>query len=133
MKQRCLNPKCSLFKNYGGRGISICEEWVESYEEFKKWAMVSDYKNHLTIDRINVNGNYEPSNCRWATPKEQSNNKRNNHYVTYKGETHTISEWADILEIPYTCFASRFKRTKDVEKIFETPYNKSKSRIKSNM
>ena len=98
MKQRCENPKAPEFHNYGGRGIELCEQW-HHFEPFCEWAMANGYKDGLTIDRINNNGNYEPSNCRWTTPKNQCNNKRNNHTLSYNGETHTISEWAGITGI----------------------------------
>jgi hypothetical protein len=78
MKQRCHYTKCSHYPNYGGRGITVCQEWQDSFEAFYEWAMSSGYEDHLSIDRINCDGNYEPSNCRWATMKEQQNNRRNN-------------------------------------------------------
>ena len=95
MRQRCTNPKCINYKNYGGRGIKVCPEW-EQFQTFHKWAIDNGYSDELTIDRIDVNGNYEPSNCRWISYKEQSNNKTNNRRIEVGGEVHTMSEWAEI-------------------------------------
>lgn len=101
MKSRCYNPGSDRYDSYGARGITVCDEWRESYVEFEKWALLSGYNDLLTIDRINVNGNYEPSNCRWSTNVEQGNNKTNNIIVKYNGEKHTLSEWARITKINY--------------------------------
>ena len=110
MKARCYNPKNPYFYNYGGRGISICDEWLNDFCSFYNWAVNNGYDSSLFIDRINNNGNYEPNNCRWVTPKENSNNKRNNKYILYKGETHTIAQWAEILEINAHTLRNRMYR-----------------------
>ena len=95
MKMRCYEPSLNNYHNYGGRGIIVCEQWLEDFMNFYKWAINNGYKNGLSIDRINVDGNYGPSNCRWVTNKAQNNNKRNNRLITAFGETHTASEWQD--------------------------------------
>lgn len=99
MIQRCTNMNRSDYKRYGGRGITVCDEWKDSFQAFNDWAVSNGYADDLTLDRIDSNGNYEPQNCRWATYKEQGNNKRSNRLLTYNGETHTIAEWADIVGI----------------------------------
>lgn len=95
MKQRTTNPNNNEYKDYGGRGIDICEEWKNSFEVFEKWANENGYEDNLTIDREDNEKGYSPDNCRWITQREQNRNKRSNHYLTYKGETKTLTEWAE--------------------------------------
>lgn len=93
MKSRCYYSKDIEYKRYGARGITVCKEWRNSFETFRDWALANGYTDNLSIDRIDVNGNYEPSNCRWATVLEQACNKRNNHFLTIDGERLTLSQW----------------------------------------
>lgn len=99
MKNRCDNPNNYNYVNYGGRGIKVCDEWDVSYEAFRDWALSNGYTDRLTIDREDCNGDYEPLNCRWVNNKKQANNRRSNKYITFDGETHTLSEWGDITGI----------------------------------
>lgn len=110
MKERCYNKNSSGYKNYGGRGIKICEEWLNNYLAFKNWSIANGYRDDLTIDRIDVNGDYEPNNCRWATYKQQANNKRVNHYITYNNITHTLQEWSEKYNIQPKTLSERLKR-----------------------
>ena len=106
MKNRCNGLKKKDYNNYYARGITYCKEW-EKFEGFRDWALSHGYQDNLTLDRIDVNGNYEPNNCRWATRIEQNNNTRQNHFVTYNGETHTLKQWSNILGINYSTLKSR--------------------------
>ena len=99
MYRRCYKPQTKYYCNYGGRGIKICQEWLDDFMNFYKWAMENGYSDELSIDRIDNNGNYEPNNCRWATRKEQANNTRKTVFLTYKGETKSASEWSKITGI----------------------------------
>lgn len=118
MKQRCLNPNSDCYHHYGGRGITICQEWLDSYESFRGWALAHGYRDDLSIDRINVNGDYSPDNCRWATAKEQGSNKRNNVRITYKNENHTINEWSEITGISRQTISDRYRKGYPLEDIF---------------
>lgn len=94
MMNRCYRPDNNQYHNYGGRGITVCEEWKNNFEVFAKWALNNGWQAGLTIDRKNNNEGYYPENCRWATQQEQANNKTNNHLLTVFGETKTIANWA---------------------------------------
>ena len=94
MKQRCSNKNDHAYKYYGGRGIKVCAEWLNDFQTFCDWAMSNGYADNLTIDRIDVNGDYCPENCRWVTIKEQQMNKRVNVRIAFNGEIKTLSEWA---------------------------------------
>lgn len=96
MKQRCFNPNVKSYSNYGQKGIRVCDEWMgeNGFQNFYDWSMLNGYNDELSIDRIDVNGNYEPSNCRWANNETQMNNMSTNVYLTYKGKTQTITQWS---------------------------------------
>ncbi len=126
MKSRCTNPSKKNYKHYGARGISVCKEWSESLEVFNLWAISNGYNETLSIDRIDGNGNYEPSNCRWATSATQNNNRRGNHKITYNGKTQNIGQWHKELNLGITesTFYWRvFNWT--IERAFTTPNTKS--------
>lgn len=132
MKQRCYNENHKQYKDYGQRGIKICNEWHE-FINFYNWAINNDYQDNLTIDRINNNDNYEPDNCRWVNMKIQSNNRRSNHIIEYKNEKHTLKEWCDILKLNYKTIQTRINSLKwDAEKAFETPINTKYRNKRSN-
>lgn len=113
MRERCKRETHKHFKDYGGRGVSVCTEW-ESFDIFKEWAIANGYIDGLTLDRIDCNGNYEPKNCRWATMKEQARNKRNNHRVTVEGRTMTLSECAEQYSIPMSTIRWREQHNRDI-------------------
>ena len=98
MKARCYNPQNAYYHRYGGRGIEICEEWRNSSESFKQWCLSNGWEKGLQLDRINNDGNYEPSNCRWITRKQNCRNKSNNVIIEYKGEIKTLAEWIETLK-----------------------------------
>ena len=121
MKTRCYNPKATHYSRYGGRGITICDEWRNSFQAFHDWAMLHGYSDKLTIDRIDVNGNYEPGNCRWATIREQSFNRSNNHNFTIVGVTKTLTEWCELHSINYKTVRDRLRRGWIIERALYEP------------
>lgn len=109
MRKRCENENAVNYENYGGRGITVCDLWRNSYEAFSDWAHRNGYTDKLTLDRIDSNGNYSPDNCRWVTYKEQGLNTRANNRITFNGETLTVTEWADKLGIKRATLCTRLK------------------------
>lgn len=120
MKARCSNPKSDSYKRYGGRGITVCERW-NKFENFYE-DMKDGYKKGLTLDRKNNDSGYEHLNCRWVTYREQANNTRKNHWITYKGKTKTISQWAQDLGLQSRVLNLRIVRHKwNIERALTTP------------
>lgn len=125
MRQRCNNPHNKQYHNYGERGIKICSEW-DDYQNFYDWAISTGYdesalRGKYTLDRIDVNKNYCPENCRWADTKVQSVNKRNTVRLTYNNETHPLTEWSDIVGIAYQTLWRRYSKGWSTEKILTKP------------
>lgn len=120
MKSRCLNKNNKRFLRYGGRGISICDDWLE-YMPFHNWATKNGYNSHLTIDRIKNDGDYEPSNCRWATSKQQANNRCDNVNIEFKGEIMTRQEWSEKLGFESHVLKNRLHRCWSIERALTTP------------
>jgi len=124
MKKRCLNPNCKRYKDYGGRGIEICGEWLKGFDEFADWAKANGYRNGLTIERKDVNGNYEPDNCIWITRQQQAFNKRGSIFVTYKGQSKDLMVWCNELRLTYDTIHNRITCGWSPEKAFETLISK---------
>lgn len=125
MKRRCYNLNDRSYHNYGGRGITICDEW-ESFENFQKWALENGYSESLWIDRIDNDKGYSPDNCRWTTPKEQQNNKRTCIFITINGVTKSLTMWAEEAGIKPSTLQRRIKLGWKEEDLFK-PVDKSKS------
>ena len=117
MKQRCSNPKASHYEYYGGRGISVCREWRDSFSSFREWAISNGYNEKLTLDRTDRDEDYCPGNCRWITQTEQMSNTSRNIMLTYQGETHSLSEWSRIVGVPYGTLKSRLRYGWSVERM----------------
>ena len=118
MKKRCFNKSTASYSSYGGRGITVCDEWKDDFLSFYNWAMSNGYSNGLSIDRIDVNGNYEPSNCRWVDNKTQSLNKRNTIYIELFGAKTTLFECCEYAQVDYKRAYRKYKNGKQ-------PFNES--------
>jgi hypothetical protein len=124
MKQRCYNPNSNKYKIYGARGIKICDEWLNDKNKFFEWCISSGIKKELSIDRIDVNGDYEPSNCRWATHRTQSNNRRDNVFLDANNEKLTVSEFSVKYDINRSNVAYELKRGLSPKEIIEKYSNR---------
>lgn len=123
MKTRCYNVNSPSYKYYGARGIKICSDWLVDYLSFYSWAITNGYADNLTIERKNVNGDYTPENCVWATYKTQANNTRSNIFVTLDGVRKTLTEWSALYGINVKTVKDRLRRGWDIESALKTPLN----------
>ena len=136
LRQRCNNPKHASYHNYGGRGITVCEEWDKSFQAFYDWSYANGYstenqkdeKLKLTIDRIDNNGNYEPSNCRWVDRKTQTRNMRTTRFITFNGQNKSVSEWCEIYGIKLQTFNTRIRNGWTIEEALTKPIGSKKSK-----
>ena len=119
MKQRCYNSNNKSYNNYGGRGIAVCSEWLNDFQAFYNWSVVNGYKNGLQIDRIDVNGDYEPNNCRYITAKENSNNRRNTKLYTIDNSTKPLSEWCNTQNLNYCTVWRRIRHGWSIRRALE--------------
>lgn len=124
IKVRCFNERSAGFRNYGGRGITMCPEWVDSFPKFLEHVGRKPTPEH-TIERIDNDRGYEPGNVRWATPKEQANNRRSSVWMTYRGQTKTLGQWADEMGVNHSTLFMRLERGWSHEKTLSTPLIKS--------
>ena len=131
MTQRCYNPNHINYLSYGGRGITICEEWKEDPPAFYQWAKTSGYKPDLTIERIDNNKGYNPENCTWIPLADQPKHRRSNRYITFKGETKTLAQWGRDTKIGEDVIRRRLKKGWDLEVALTAPIDSRFSRKKS--
>lgn len=116
MRDRCFNPNCKAFKDYGGRGIKVCDEWVNNPDSFVEWALSHGYEQGLAIDRIDNDGNYEPENCRWVTAAENNQNRRSSRFYTINGTRKNIQQWCDHYGVKRSMVIARLDRGWDIER-----------------
>lgn len=123
IKKRCYNPNDVRYDRYGGRGISMCEEWREDFSAFYTWALENGYADNLTIDRIDNDKGYFPDNCRWADIETQCRNRASNIRIKIGNATKTLTEWCDIFEVDYNTVYARYHRGKysGIEDLFSPP------------
>ena len=122
MKQRCFNETNQKFPRYGGRGITIADEWLD-FHEFENWAKENGYQKELTLDRVDTDGNYEPSNCRWVNQSIQQNNRNNNRIIEYEGKEYTLAELSDLYDMNSATLAQRLDKGMPVKKALNKKMN----------
>ena len=121
MKTRCTNPNSDDFYNYGGRGITVCSEWMHDFESFYNWSINHGYSNELSLDRIDGDKGYSPDNCRWVDNKTQAKNRRTSIFITFNGMTHSIPEWEKITGIKSATIRKRLRSGWDIDKTLTQP------------
>lgn len=126
MKERCSLKTADNYEDYGGRGITVCPEWRDSFETFLNWSMANGYQDDLTIERIDNDGPYSPENCRWATKEEQANNKRNNRLITFNGRTQTLAQWAREIGIRRDTLRKRLESGWSLDRALTEPINEKR-------
>lgn len=127
MRSRCNDPNCPDYRNYGGRGITVCDEWNEYFITFAEWAIDNGYRDGLTIDRIDNDKGYYPGNCRWVDRLAQNNNRRDNRKLTLNGVTHNLSQWARITGLKENCIRERLRRGWSEEDALTKPVKKGRN------
>lgn len=120
MRYRCNDKTRPDYERYGGRGITVCDEWKDEFKPFYEWSMSHGYRKDLTIDRIDNDGPYSPENCRWATIKEQCRNRRTNINITIGDKTKTLVEWCEIFDVTYKNVYQRYRKNpnRPIEELF---------------
>lgn len=128
---RCYYPTTNQYKNYGGKGVKVCDEWKHNFVNFYNWAMSNGYNDSLTLDRIDNNKNYCPENCKWSTLEQQNNNRTTSKFITYNGKTQTQIQWCREYNINVVTFSDRIKRGWSIEEALTLPSNsKCKKELK---
>lgn len=130
MIQRCTNPKHPSYSRYGGRGVTVCDEWRHDGAAFVTWALANGFKPGMSIERIDNDRGYSPDNCRWATRREQQRNRHNNHWLTFRGETKCIADWASEMGTTLATILHRIRRWGSVERALTTPIKRKSGKYK---
>ena len=128
MKERCYDPNDKRYHRYGGRGITICDEWLNDYYAFEKWAIENGYSDELTIDRVDNDGNYCPENCKWVTIAENNQHRGTSRFFTYNGKTQNLAQWCEEYGLNYHTVLCRLRRGWDFERAITEPLIKGRNR-----